>query len=143
MTHPNGTITANFKQAIKGDINIDVIAYFDGGGSGSSLDIEYKVSPGVHIIATYWCVSYLSRDNGYSEEDAWAFDVFENERINLDQRYDDGYGNVEDRTSTLIGFKVEVDGRVIYENNSNFPTEAHYPNDGDIHNGYRFHINFM
>lgn len=143
LNSSSGTITAQFKQAIKGDINIDVIAYFDGGGSGNSLDIEYKVSPGVHIIATYWCVSYHSRDDGSSEKDEWAFDVFENERRNLDESYDDGYGNVEDRTSTLIGFKVEVDGRVIYENNSNFPTEAHYPNDGDIHNGYRFHINFM
>ena len=126
----NGTITANFKQAIKGQISIDCVYEDYYGWSGSDSDVTYTVSSGVEIEATYEIEYYSSRDDGSS--DSWKYEktVFENEKASLTQSYDDGYGNSESESATLIDFVVKVNGQQIYKS-------ANTPENGKIYNGYK------
>ena len=126
----NGTITASFKQAIKGEISIDCVYEDYYGWSGSNSDVTYTVSSGVDIEATYEIKYYSSRDDGSSDSGKFEKIIFENKTTSLTQDYDDGYGNTESQSATLIDFVVKVNGQQIYKS-------ANTPENGKIYNGYR------
>ena len=126
----NGTITANFKQAIKGEISIDCVYEDYYGWSGSDSDVTYTVSSGVEIEATYEIEYYSSRDDGSSDSGKFEKIIFENVTSSLTKDYDDGYGNTESQSATLIDFVVKVNGQQIYKS-------ANTPENGKIYNGYR------
>ena len=126
----NGTITASFKQAIKGEISIDCVYEDYYGWSGSDSDVTYTVSSGVEIFATYEIEHYYSRDDGSSGSRKYEKTVFENKTTSLTQSYDDGYGNSESESATLIDFVVKVNGQQIYKS-------ANTPENGKIYNGYK------
>ena len=126
----NGTITANFKQAIKGEISIDCVYEDYYGWSEGQTDVTYTVSSGVDIEATYEIEYYSSRDDGSSDSGIYWTTVFENKKYTLTHDYDDGYGNSESQSATLIDFVVKVNGQQIYKS-------ANTPENGKIYNGYR------
>lgn len=126
----NGTITASFKQAIKGEISIDCVYEDYYGWSEGQTDVTYTVSSGVEIEATYEIEYYSSRDDGSSDSGIYWTTVFENKKYTLTHDYDDGYGNSESQSATLIDFVVKVNGQQIYKS-------ANTPENGKIYNGYR------
>ncbi len=85
---------------------------------------------GVEIEATYEIEYYSSRDDGSSDSGIYWTTVFENKKYTLTHDYDDGYGNSESQSATLIDFVVKVNGQQIYKS-------ANTPENGKIYNGYR------
>ena len=54
----------------------------------------------------------------------------ENEKAEISFFFDDGYGNREQKTSTLKKFVIKVNGKEIYNAGT-------APSDGSVYNGYR------
>ena len=127
--NPNSTITAKFKQSVK-DISITKHSYYYAGGVEDKTEVEYKVSSGVALYILYSQRIRGDRENGDSYDYTTSLEMKENEKAETAFFFDDGYGNSEQKTSTLTKFVIKVNGKEIYNAGST-------PTDGSIHNGYR------
>ncbi len=79
-----------------------------------------------------------SRENGGSGYDEGNFTRTDGQSYPKSYDYDDGYGNTESQTSVITQFIVKVDGKIVYQSSSEFPTPAEQPDDKEIINGYQY-----
>ena len=129
LNSASGTITARFKQnIIPITITFDTENHSYSSSSGANVSLEYSG----HYEYSW------SRENGGSGYDEGNFTRTDGQSYPKSYDYDDGYGNTESQTSVITQFIVKVDGKIVYQSSSEFPTPAEQPDDKEIINGYQY-----